>query len=203
MLTNSRQRRTNFYGPPSFSLDDFDFVAVGQEASKIVFETVKTRPQEVAQMLIYTSFSALRSYAPAMELRISPRWYPELMAALERFGPATQMGWQESAEYNGTIPVYFLSRLQRVIMRLTAICLVIGCIVAVRRGKMTLLMLPAFAGSAYFVNAVICGFTAGVFDRYQARISWLIILSVILVWANLFVSKAENNRPALDEQLSP
>jgi hypothetical protein len=178
-----------FLWTPDFLLGRLDFVAEGKEASAIVAKTIETRPREVAHMFLETSFLALTSYAPATDLRLFERFEPEMNAALARFGPETQIGWRESAEHRGAVPRAFLSKLQDVVLPLVMLGLVIGCILAYKRGSLELLALPLFVTSAFIINAVVCGVTSGVFDRYQARVSWLLVLSAIILWVGLLASQ--------------
>jgi hypothetical protein len=46
-------------------------------------------------------------------------------------------------------------------------------------------MFLGFALLAYFMNAVLCATISGVHDRYQARLSWLVVLALLLLLFDL------------------
>lgn len=178
-----------FLWTQDFLLGRLDFTAVGQEASDIVLNTIKTRPIEVAHMLARNSLLALASYAPATDLQFFERFDAEMTAALAPFGPATQEAWHQSAEHRGQVPHLLLERIQDVVMPVTALLLAVGCLLAYRRRDVSSCTLALFVGSAYVGNAVFCSFTSGIWDRYQARLSWLLVLAAILLWASLLTRK--------------
>ena len=103
------------------------------------------------------------------------------------------------------VPRYFLRALDGVTFPAAVLALLIAGVCAFRRRLAEALSLGFFVTAAVVINNVICALGSGVHDRYQARVTWLVAFSALLIFA-AFVPDRDFRCPAprgRDDATSP
>jgi hypothetical protein len=170
------------------------FEAMGDEANSIVRNTIRTRPGEVASLAASLVVRAFLTRAPGAELGPVGNGFWMESTLEKRFGTATLRSYLASAQRNRLFPRDLLRRIDFVVFPLSLI-FVAGAAAASawyarwERFELCVLVVVGFAA-----NAVLCSITSGVFDRYQARVSWLLPFTMLLIAMPTFNSLIERGR---------
>jgi hypothetical protein len=161
------------------------FAGMRDEAGSIVAATIEARPWDVFDMAKRTAGSALVTHAPGAELEplITDEWMVDVLS--KKFGPSTVRAYKESLQSNGLIPRDFLRIVDNVTFPLALASTLTAGLFALRRGLWEAAALVVLVFVFFVANAVLCSFASGVFDRYQARITWLFPLAALLTVCSL------------------
>jgi hypothetical protein len=161
------------------------FAGMRDEAGSIVAATIEARPWDVFDMAKRTAGSALVTHAPGAELEplITDEWMVDVLS--KKFGPSTVRAYKESLQSNGLIPRDFLRIVDNVTFPLALASMLTAGLFALRRGLWEAVGLVVLVFVFFVTNAVLCGFASGVFDRYQARMTWLFPLAALLTVCSL------------------
>jgi hypothetical protein len=161
------------------------FAGMRDEAGSIVAATIKARPWDVFDMAKRAAGSAFVTHAPGAELEplITDEWMVGVLS--KKFGPSTVRAYKESLQSNGLIPRDFLRIVDTVTFPLALASMLTAGLFALRRGLWEAVGLVVLVFVFFVTNAVLCGFASGVFDRYQARMTWLFPLAALLTVCSL------------------
>jgi hypothetical protein len=134
-------------------------------------------------MLLFTTADALMTHQPGAELH--PLVNDEAMSHVlrQRFSARTLQAYRDSLQARDLIPHHVLRAVDRIVFPLCAAGLLLATLWAWRRGTAVIAPFAAVVLFAFLVNAAMCGFSSGVWDRYQARLSWLIVFAFVLTCA--------------------
>src|SRR5262249_17666905 len=121
--------------------------------------------------------------AAELEPLITDEWMVDVLS--KKFGPSTARAYKESLQSNGLIPLDFLRIVDDVTFPLTLASMLTAGLFALRRGRWGGAWLVILVFVFFVTNAVLCSFASGVFDRYQARMTWLFPLAALLTVCSL------------------
>jgi hypothetical protein len=155
------------------------------EAAAIVAGTIRTRPVEVLKMMTHSIASSFLVHAPGAELfpLSNDPWMTDVL--VKKFGPETLRSYKMSLAARDLIPREFLRFFDEVTFPAAVLALLIAGVCAFRRRLAKALSLGIFVAAAVVINNVLCALGSGVHDRYQARVTWLVAFSALLVFASL------------------
>ena len=165
------------------------FMAMQPEATVIVHETLRTHPLQVAWMVFDNVVAALQTHAPAIEFHPNFIINPFRDLVRKKFGEADWRALDASAESRGTIPHTAIETIDSIV---TPACflLLVGVIVATFRSRPQAFYLATATLLFILGNVVLCAALSGVYDRYQARVTWL----MPMVLGLLFISYVKKRR---------
>ena len=163
------------------------FSGMREEAKEIVTATIRTHPGDVFRMALRNIGSTFFVHAPGAELTPLPPlndfWMKEVLE--KKFGHERARDYQMSLQSRGEVPRPFLRALDELILPAAVVTLIFAGVSAARRGLLEGVSLVLFVSCALLINNVICALGSGVNDRYQARVTWLVALSALLIFARL------------------
>jgi len=161
------------------------FVGLRDEAGSIVAATIKSRPWEVLDMARHTTMSAFVTHAPGAELEplITDEWMVDVLS--KKFGLSTVRAYKESLQARGLIPRDMLRLIDDVTFPLAFGSMLMSGLLCLRRGLKEPAGFAILVCVFFVANAVLCSFASGVFDRYQARMTWLFPLAALLTVLSL------------------
>jgi hypothetical protein len=158
------------------------FPGMQDEARQIVRGTLETYPAEVATMIVHNFAAGLVTHAPAAEFRAANlAGVPSFPQLIERkFGPAALHAFENSAQMHDALPYALLNHIDRLVFPLSSLGLAFVAATAYRRRDAATLALALATAGFVLGDMLLCTALSGVHDRYQARVTWLVPLTVLL-----------------------
>lgn len=156
------------------------FIGMQEQAKHIVHETIRTHPLDVATMIGDNFIAGLKSRTPAEEFYAKYQIKPFMELLRNKFGADTLQQFNDSAEMRDTIPHKTLEAIDRVVPPLS-FALVILIILATIKSRPPAFNLCVATLGFVLGNTLLCTALSGVFDRYQARVAWLLPMAVSIV----------------------
>lgn len=160
------------------------FAGAYPEAKIIVKETIKNYPIEFG-LMAYNRFSAaLKTHTPYMEIK---RWtvFPEVRERYKnRFGEKAHANLMNSLQMRDKMPIEAFKILNNIVMTLSLGLIFIFLFYYTFKFNPKALVLVGSFVVFTLINTFICSVTSGVFDRYQARVTWLLVLAAIMIVNN-------------------
>ena len=159
-----------------------------EEAAQIVRSTFRSRPWDVLQMAVDTVGSSFVTHAPGAELGplSNHSWMTDLLT--KKFGLSAVRAYEDSLESQDAVPHALLEAIDNISFPIAAVGLLISGIFAFRRGFQEATALAILIPAAYVINNTLSAFGSGVYDRYQARVTWLFALATMLIIIQLIES---------------
>ena len=156
------------------------FVGMKEEAARIVHETIRTRPRDVAWMIWDNFRAGLETHTPAAELyaKYQIKFFKNMIQ--RKFGQGTLDAFNDSAEMHDTIPHETLERIDSIVTTCSFLLLV-GIALANLRTRGIAFQLCVATLGFVLADTLLCTAFSGVFDRYQARVTWLMPMVVGLL----------------------
>jgi hypothetical protein len=152
-----------------------------EEAKQIVIGTFRSRPWDVAEMVVETVGSSFVRHAPGAELTSLSNDSSMIGVLTKKFGSSAVRAYEDSFESHDAIPREVLRAVDNVSFPIAAVTLLMSGTLAFRRGFKKATALALLVPAAYAINNTLSAFGSGVFDRYQARVSWLFALAGMLI----------------------
>ncbi len=151
-----------------------------RETRRLLRASLREHPWMHVQIAVNYTFGVLGHFGTGEGLDSLAR--PGLDSAIGRAAPGDLTALRSSRQQHGRVPVTLL-RAVHVPVGWTAIVLALAVlVVAARRGRRWLAAPPvqliATALAAVVIYAVICGNTSGVYDRYEARLVWVVAFAL-------------------------
>lgn len=157
------------------------FTGMSVESAAIVRATVMSRPGAVATMVAGNLWHALGAHAPDTDVSSE---FPPYSAIFEvialKFGPQALAAFQASAQMRDVVPHRLIRTADTVLIALAWVLAAATSMVALVRGERALAALPLFFAACVLGDALVCSALSGVFDRYQARVIWLLPMAALL-----------------------
>ena len=167
------------------------FLGIRDEAATIVHETIRTHPRAVASMVFANFIGGLKSRTPGEEFYAKYQIQPFKDLLRSKFGEDTLQQFLNGAEMRDTIPHKTLEAIDIVVPPLSFAALIVVALATLRSRK-TAFTLSVATLSFVLANTLLCTAFSGVFDRYQARVAWLMpmVLGLLLIHC---LKKRKNN----------
>jgi hypothetical protein len=164
------------------------FDGMQEEAKLVVIGTLRSRPWDVLLMAVNTVGSSFVTHAPGAELRPLSNhiWMVDVLT--KKFGLSTVRAYEDSLASQDAVPRALLQAVDNISFPIAAVGLLISGIFAFRRGFQEATALAILIPAAYAINNTLCAFGSGVYDRYQARVTWLFALAAMLIIIQLIES---------------
>jgi hypothetical protein len=177
------------------------FDGMREEAKEIVAATIRAHPSEVVTMAVRNIGSTFVVHAPGAELTklrpVNDFWMRQVLE--KKFGANAVRAYQTSRQSQDEIPRALLAALDDVVFPTAVVALLVTGLWASRRGITEGISLAFFVTCAVIINNVICAVGSGVNERYQARVTWLVAFSALLIFARLLRAEeviGTSRRPA-------
>ncbi|SFT29765.1 hypothetical protein SAMN04487845_15910 [Methylobacterium sp. yr668] len=162
------------------------FAGMSAESAAVVRGTVMSRPGAVAAMIAGNFWRAFGAHAPDTDVSSA---FPPYTAIFEvialKFGPQALAAFQGSAQMRDVVPHGLIRTADTVLIALAWVLLAATCMVAVAKREWILAALPLFFAACVLGDILVCSTLSGVFDRYQARVIWLLPMAAILCLVSL------------------
>jgi hypothetical protein len=168
------------------------FGGMQEEAKQVVIGTLRSRPWDVLLMAVNTVGSSFVTHAPGAELKPLSNhiWMVDVLT--KKFGLSTVRAYEDSLASQDAVPRALLQAVDNISFPIAAVGLLISGIFAFRRGFREATALAILIPAAYAINNTLCAFGSGVYDRYQARVTWPFALAAMLIIIQL--AEFERNR---------
>jgi hypothetical protein len=173
------------------------FEGMRGEATEIVRGVFKEHPLDLVRMAGYTISSTFIAHAPAAHLGAltrlrnwSDRWLVDIVE--RKFGPSAVSAYRSSFQSRDAIPRRLLRAIDNVTLPVAIVALMTAGLAAFHRRLQEPTALAVVVALGFIINNAVCALGSGVFDRYQARVSWLFLLSSMLIAFQL--CQVSNNR---------
>lgn len=175
------------------------FAGMAAESPVIVHAVLKEQRQAVIDMVARNFLSALGSHTPDADLTPNsfPRWTSIYTVIGEKFGPGALSAFRSSAQLAGTIPHAVIDRIDSVMVPVALVLLIVAGICAFNRRRHDLVAFAVFTLCGVFGDAFFCAAVSGVHDRYQARVTWLLLFAAFVLITGL-ASRKTAMVPATD-----
>jgi hypothetical protein len=118
---------------------------------------------------------------------------------IQRHFPGEHEQFRASRQMTGTLPLRLIRRINFAAVIVSAALAAGVLVLALRRRDRWLSGLVLVVGALLVGNAMLAGALAGVHDRYQSRVIWLVPVVALLGLARLRASPTTNDRAALDQ----
>jgi hypothetical protein len=155
------------------------FAGMRDESSQIVRSTLRNRGPEVALVSVRNSLRAMTMIRPALGI-VPFQKSRDLDEVMKHYSASTLANFEHSLQQQGQFPGAQFDKATIAGFLLALIVLAGVAQSVLRAGRPDLLIFPSFAIVAFLGNAVTCATLSGVFDRYQSRVSWLVVASALL-----------------------
>ena len=167
-----------------------------EEAGTIVQATVRAYPQDILAMVICNFVAALQTHRPAQEFIPWTGEVPSMTALIDkRFGREARDAYLGSAQSTGRVPRQLIGAVDEVAFPMSLLLFSYVSTLALRRQMVEPACLAIITATGFIGNALLTSAASGIFDRYQARISWLFLAVGVLVWARLRDAPIPTPRP--------
>ena len=177
--------------------------AMEDEARTIVQATLRAYPEEVAAMVIHNFVAALHTHRPAYEFIPWTGEVPSMTALIDKkFGHEARDAYLGSAQSRGKVPRDLIGAVDDIAFPLSLLAFVWFSALALRRQMVEPACLAIIVACGFIGNALLTSAASGVFDRYQARLSWLFLAAGVLVWARLRDAPLPASRPLIQAVLA-
>ncbi len=165
------------------------FQVLNGEAAIIVKNTLLKYPYDVATIAINSFAKSFTIHEPAAEIdnSIIKENFPNLMA--QYFGEGAKQQFLKSAQGSGTFRHDVIRAIDGFLYPLSLVLIIITAILLIPKYRDNKYLLPLFTLAFICGNNFLCSVGSGLFDRYQARVSWLMVLALLQVLAMLIVGK--------------
>ncbi|MFY9287620.1 MAG: hypothetical protein WAO98_03865 [Alphaproteobacteria bacterium] len=167
------------------------FSEMAAESRAVTFAVVKEHPKEVITMMFQNFAEGLNTHKPAAELapHFFPTWTSIFTVLNQKFGPDALSGFEQSTQMKDQINHVLIESIDEVIIPTSFILLVILGLYAAIRRRRDLTILTVFIICSVLGNTLLCVTVSGIHDRYQARVSWLLVMTAFLVVLSLLADK--------------
>jgi hypothetical protein len=161
------------------------------ESDRLVRDTLRDRPLSILSESIENSWRAVFALDSTADLGRPDTSVPQLRRVFLRvYGLATLEQFDASLQERNRFPKKYIS-----IMNYTGIIIALSAeiymlIIRRRSGNKNLSLFLSFSIAVYFSSAVLCGTLSNVADRYQARVTWLLLLAIILLVLDKIYAKS-------------
>lgn len=175
------------------------------EAKYIVKQTIVNYPGEVIMNSAEYFTASFGVHAPAVELNSSLIKDRVYNALTRNYGKQERDAYLRSKQANDALPYDLIRAIDDVSYPLSLGLLVLMSLFFLRRINDNRVLLPLFTLVYILGNNFLCAAASGLFDRYQARVSWLMVFAVVLMAGYLFkqARDGELNFALNDAQKSP
>jgi len=157
------------------------FKGMKDESERIVAETIKRYPVAVAQATMHNIMRALVTWEPGAELMPEVNVPSMNVLLTQKFGAQANTAYMGSMEMQGLVPHKTLRIISYTAVSFSLIIFCILTIICLREGKPENVAFIMFIVCSVLCDAVLCASLSGVYDRYQARVTWLLIFAAILL----------------------
>ncbi|WP_240008271.1 hypothetical protein [Pseudaquidulcibacter saccharophilus] len=157
------------------------FSAYRNEAKEIVKNTIATYPKEVAQQALMSFVKSFEKHTPAVEINSSvisdnlPHYIKKV------YGEKVRRDFLYSAQASDGLPYDAIKKIDNIVYPLSLLATILAAIIFLPRVRDNKYLFPLFTIVFVMGNNFICAAASGLFDRYQARVSWLMVFAVMLV----------------------
>lgn len=159
-----------------------NFKGMEEEARAIVRATLAERPREVAGMVASNLLAALATREPGREFRPEEH-IPEVSdLLLKKFGPDANAAYLASLQMRGELPHGLLRAIDAVAVPAALVALILLAVAAARDGRRESAALAVIVICSVAGNTLLCAAVSGVHDRYQARVTWLLLFAALLLF---------------------
>ncbi|MHB2208233.1 hypothetical protein [Methylobacterium sp. CM6257] len=157
------------------------FAGMSAESPVIVRATLLSRPGAVAAMIAGNLWRALGAHAPDTDVSSAFPPYTTISEIIGlKFGPQARAAFQASAQMRDAVPHGLIRTVDAIVVALAWVLAAATCMAAIARGDRALAALPLFFATCILGDTLVCATLSGVFDRYQARVMWLLPMAALL-----------------------
>jgi len=162
------------------------FAGMNAESATIVRAAVMSRPGDVAAVVAANFWRALGAHAPDTDVSSAFPPYSSIFEIIaSKFGSQALAAFQASAQMRDVVPHSLIRTADTVLIALAWVLAAATCLVAVARRERELAVLPLFFAICVLSDTLVCSALSGVFDRYQARVIWLLPMAAVLCLVSL------------------
>jgi hypothetical protein len=157
------------------------FAGMQHEAKEIVTRTIQTRPLEVFELVLRNFATGLATHEPAAEFRPDYQVpaFPNLIDL--KFGNRAAAAYKASAEMRDAIPHRLIKAIDDVTFPAAGFVVIAFTFAGRKRLAPETIALSIAVVGFVLADTLLCTAVSGVFDRYQARVTWLVVCVALLL----------------------
>jgi hypothetical protein len=165
------------------------FPGMRDEAKKIIWRKIETHPIEVLQMVGINFVQGLFNPEPAAEFHPAYQVpsFPGLIAL--KFGKRTLSAYQNSAEMRDAIPHDAIRALDNIVFSVAFVSLIVIAFYSGRQRASEAFTFSVTILCLILGDTLLCTALSGIHDRYQARVTWLAPMGVLILFVKLLKEK--------------
>lgn len=156
------------------------FRGFSNEAQFIVRDTIATYPKDVALHAFNDFKRTFVVHAPAKELNSSVARSSVRGVLRIFYGMNARDTFFKTKQANDALPYQLLANIDNVVFPLSLVLVAFLSIFSLKNIRDNNSLLPLFTIIFLLGNNFLCALGSGVFDRYQARVSWLLVFAIMI-----------------------
>ncbi len=168
------------------------FRGFSSEAQFIVRDTIATYPKDVAMHAFNDFKRTFVVHAPAKELNSSVARSSVRGVLRIFYGAGARDKFFRTKQANDALPYQLLANIDNIIFPISLVLVALLSLFSLRNIRDSKSLLPLMTLVFLLGNNFLCALGSGVFDRYQARVSWLLVFAIIIGIGTII----ENNKLA-------
>lgn len=168
------------------------FTGLRSEAKYIVKNTITTYPKDVALNTFSYIIRSFSVHTPAKEINSSVTKSSVTYIIKVIYGQAALDKFMASKQANDELPYQRLEKIDNWVFPISLILTILLCFQSLIKIGDNRFTLPLFALVFVIGNNILCSSASGLFDRYQARVSWLLVFAFIIMLGSTFIEKQKS-----------
>lgn len=168
------------------------FTGLRSEAKYIVKNTITTYPKDVALNTFSYIIRSFSVHTPAKEINSSVTKSSVTYIIKVIYGQDALDKFMASKQANDELPYKKIEIIDNWVFPFSLIFTLVLCFQSLIKIGDNRFSLPLFALVFVIGNNILCSSASGLFDRYQARVSWLLVFAIILMLGSTFIEKRDN-----------
>lgn len=159
-----------------------------KEATDIVIGTIKTAPRIVINAAAKRFSGALLTHEPAAEI-VSYWQHGIILVEIQKlYGAKSSADYIEGMQFKDKFPHRPFRFVNNIVFPFSIFVIIASFYVALQKRQLKRLILPLSVLVFFVADALLLGVTSGVYDRYQARVTWLAVLAAFILLENYRIS---------------
>lgn len=180
---------TFLWGGNSFISKVGSFTGLRNEAKSIVRNTITTYPKDVAANTFSYIIKSFSIHTPAKEINSSVTKSSVTYIVKVIYGQAALDKFMASKQANDELPYERLAKIDNWVFPISLLLTILLTFQSLIKIGDNRFLFPLLALIFVIGNNILCSSASGLFDRYQARVSWLLVFAFILMIGGFLVNK--------------
>lgn len=165
------------------------FTGLRSEAKLIVRNTITNYPKDVALHTLSYIVKSFSVHTPAKEINSSVTKTSVIAVLKIYYGEKALLSFLNSKQANDDLNYDEIAKIDNWVFPISLLSVFILSFVSLIKINDNRFLLPLFTLVMVIGNNVLCSAASGLFDRYQARVSWLLVFAIIIMVGTIFMGQ--------------